>query len=207
MSKCQSAPTIVQSSIPIKSWIERPPSVEEARPSHCSACRAASRVVGEPLGLHGHGLRQRQLRGPLAPQQEPQLCGILVRRYLCQRCGATLTVVPRGVLPRRHFSASAIGLALCLWGLMRLCAKKVRAQVSPWRHVGATAAAGWTQLRRWTEAVRQRRLLGGVLVGPLPAGRREVAQRAAVALSTLCPPQQAGQGMPQQVFVGAALAT
>lgn len=197
---------MLQSCIPIKSWIERPPSVEEARPSHCPFCQAASRVVGEPLGLHGHGLRERQLRGPLGLEQEPQLCGVQVRRYLCQRCGATVTVVPQGVLPRRLFSASAIGLALCLWGLMRLCAKKVRAKVSPLRHVGATAAAGWTQLGRWTEAIRQRRLLGGVLVGPLPAAQRQVAQRAAVALSALCPPQQFGQSMPQQVFAGAALA-
>src|SRR5690348_13799716 len=117
MSPCQSPPTIIQSTLPIKSWIERTPSVDEARPPQCPFCEAVSRPVGEPLGLHGHGLRERQLRGPLGPEQEPQMCVVRVRRYLCRRCGATLTVVPQGVLPRRLFSAAAIGLALCLWGI------------------------------------------------------------------------------------------
>jgi hypothetical protein len=35
---------------------------------------------------------------------------LLVRRYRCRRCGAVAVVVPRGVLRRRHFGASAIAL-------------------------------------------------------------------------------------------------
>jgi hypothetical protein len=45
-----------------------------------------------------------------------------------------------------------------------------------------------------------------VLSGPLPAARRDVAHRAAVALSTRCPPQLFGRSMTEQVFVGAAQA-
>ncbi len=206
MPRCQSPTNIVQSAVPIKSWIERTPSVEETRPSHCPRCEAPSQLVGAPLGLHGHGRRERQLRGPLVPGQEPELVVIAVRRYRCQHCSATTTVVPRGVLPRRLFSAAAIGLALCLLGLLRLSVTKVREQVSPWRCIGAAAATGWAQLRRWTDAVRERRLFGGVVCGPLPAARRDVAGRAAQALSTRCPPQQFFGSMTEQVFVGAAQA-
>jgi len=129
---------------------------------------------------------------------------IAVRRYQCRRCGGTTTVVPRGVVRRRLFTAAAIGLALCLFGLVRLCAARVREQVSPWRSIGAAAIVGWAQLDRWTDAVRDGRLFPEVLRGPREAGRRrDVAQRAAVALSARCPPQQWGLSMPEQVFVGA----
>lgn len=162
--------------------------------------------MGAPLGLHGHGRRERQLRGPLVPGQEPKLVVIAVRRYRCQPCGATTTVVPRGTLPRRLFSAAAMGLALCLLGLLRLSATQVREQISPWRCIGAAAAAGWAQLHRWTDAVGEGRLFSSVLTGPLPAARRDVAARVAVALSTRCPPQLFLRSMTEQVFVGAAQA-
>ncbi len=57
------------------------PSVQEARPGQCPHCEVASRPVGGPLNLHGHGVRDRQLRGPL----DPQLLSLSLRRYLDKR--------------------------------------------------------------------------------------------------------------------------
>jgi len=63
-------------------------------------------------------------------------------------------VVPRGIVRRRLYSASAIALALALYGVAALAPAEVRRRVSPLRFVGATAAAGWASLRRWSRAVR-----------------------------------------------------
>ncbi|HEX9402352.1 MAG TPA: hypothetical protein VF912_19775, partial [Anaeromyxobacter sp.] len=90
--------------------MQRPPAVDEVRPGRCPACEAPSRPGGA-LGLHGHGLRERHQWGPAARGGLPELIGILVRRYRCQQCGAVVVVVPRGVLRRRLYSATAIALA------------------------------------------------------------------------------------------------
>ena len=44
---------------------------------------------------------------------------IACRRYRCVSCGAILTVVPRGVAPRRHYGHAAIAMALTLWAITR----------------------------------------------------------------------------------------
>ena len=59
----------------------------------------------------------RQLRGPPAPGKPPVQTEFLARRYACQHCPAILTVVPRETVPRRHYAATAIALALGLYGL------------------------------------------------------------------------------------------
>ena len=179
------------------------PSVEEARPGRCPRCEVASRPVGARLNLHGHGVRDRQLRGPLEPGQSAQLLGLSLRRYLCNRCGATITVGPSGLLCRRLFVAAAIGLALCLWGHDGLDAHKVRAKVNPLKYVSSYAARGWGQLRRWVRAQLGGRLFGGITLGEVRTPLRAVAHRIAVALSTLSPPQKFEQSMAVQVFLGA----
>ncbi|HEY4180213.1 MAG TPA: DUF6431 domain-containing protein, partial [Kofleriaceae bacterium] len=89
------------------------PTVEAARPSAC-VCGVPSREPGRGLGLHGHGVRERQLRGPAAAGP-PMTATLVCRRYRCTSCGAVLLVVPRGVAPRKHYGYAAIAMALTLW--------------------------------------------------------------------------------------------
>lgn len=72
------------------------------RPKHCPACGAPSRPLGRPLGIRGHGSRARQVRGPLQPDGPWVTVTIRARRCLC-RCGATMLVVPAGVLALRRW--------------------------------------------------------------------------------------------------------
>jgi hypothetical protein len=179
---------IVHSELDVKSWLARKPGVDEVRPGRCACCGAASRPVGGGIMLHGHGLRTRQVRGPLSPDEPPTTAEVACRRYRCQRCHAVLIVVPRGVLPHRYFSASAIGLALALFGVEHLAASEVRRRTSPWRVVGDAAASSWVALRRWCAAARTGRLWSGV-VRPRPTGSyRVVAERVALVLASRAPP-------------------
>ncbi len=150
--------------------------------------------------LHGHGIRGRLVRGPLRPDGTPEEVEILVRRYRCQRCGAVLLVVPRGVLRSRLFSVSAIALALALWALHRLSAREVRRRVSPWSIVGDTAAGGWASLRRWVRQAPQ--LFPGVRPCPDDWTDRQRAERIVTTLAALAP--SADGSLTERVFVGAA---
>ncbi len=140
---------IVTALIDFIDWNDGLPGVDEVRPARCPRCARASRPAGKPLGLHGHGVRERLQLGPVELDGEPRELGVWVRRYRCRHCRAVCAVVPRGVLPRRRYSARAVALALCLWALEREPAREVRRRVSPFRHVGPSAEAGWASLRRW----------------------------------------------------------
>src|SRR5580698_6077419 len=157
MLRNRSHGSVIQSAIDLKSWIARTPTVAEARPAVCLGCKAASCPVGGRIQLHGHGVRQRQVRGPPGPGEDAAVALITGRRYRCVPCGAVFLVVPREVLPRRQYSAAAIGLALALWGLVQATALAVRLRVSPATALGFDAMAGWVTLRRWAKAVKQRR--------------------------------------------------
>lgn len=111
-----------------------------------------------------------------------------VRRYRCRHCNATLTVVPRGVIPRRHYSGVAIALALALYGLARKSLREVRARINPWSVVGATAAEGWTALMRWIRAIHRGELFAFVRASPPEWSARKQAERAATTLAALAPP-------------------
>jgi hypothetical protein len=180
-----------------------PPSVDEARPGRCPVCGVASRPVGGPLGLWGHGGRERQQRGPSGPDAAPTVEVVRVRRYRCVPCGALITVAPRDVEPRRHYSRPAIALALAVWSLAAQPAAAVRRRISPWRVTGATAAAeGWVALRRWARAGRAGRLfraIGRPLAGSL---RQVAAQLAGIALGHAAPGLR-GLAREAQVFHGA----
>jgi len=129
---------------------------------------------------------------------------VAVRRYRCQRCGGLTTVLPRGLCARRHYSASAIGLGFCLFGLMGQSIGETRARVCTWR-VGFDLSR-WTTLRSWVAAVGAGQLLPRVVAWrPWPSGSslRRQAERAAACLCALAP----GSGAPaEQAFAGAALA-
>ncbi|NNB92085.1 transposase family protein [Corallococcus exiguus] len=171
----------------VKSWAARLPSVEGVRPARCPGCGAASRPVGAALVLHGHGVRERQVLGPVEWGEVPLALTVGVRRFLCTSCRATCTVGPREVLTRRLYSAPAVALALALFGLLLRPVAQVRAQVSPWRVVGPSSAGSWCALFAWVRAVR-----GGGVFAALPPcpedwSARRVAARAAGALAARAP--------------------
>lgn len=200
MKQRQSGEGIVHSAIDVKKWAIEPPSAAQARPACCSGCGAASQAPGKALGLVGHGLRERQVRGPGAPGAEPEIIVVRVRRYRCRHCGGITTVLPRGLCARRHYSASAIGLSLCLFGLLRLTVAETRFRICPWR---ITLTQTWTTLGDWVDAVSAGRLLPGLRRSPPSFSRRKQAERAAAALVAIAP---AGGALPQRAFEGAALA-
>lgn len=136
--------------------------------------------------LHGHGLRSRQLRGPLSPHGAPEEIEVLVRRYLCLACGAVIAVGPAGVLPGRLYSVMAIALALFLYGVQLASHPTTRRAVSPWpasrRDPARTA---WVTLVRWIEARRRGALWGRLRRPPPQMSRRAVAAQTALAVSAL----------------------
>jgi hypothetical protein len=183
-----------------KFWLQKTPSVDEVRPGSCPACSGAAREPGRSLGLVGHGLRERQLRGPAAGDAAPAVEVVLVRRYLCMRCGAVITVVPREVEPRRHYSRPAIALAFGLFGLCAKSAATIRQMVSPWR---VTATPGWRTFWRWLSAVRRGALFPSATV-PAQASSGEVAERVAQVAMSHAPPSLRGAAQAALVFQGAA---
>ena len=193
MKSTSSTSRIIYNALDVKGWLERPPTAVEARPGQCPGCQGASRPIGGPLGLHGHGLRERQLRGPLAAGGEPTIAVVGCRRYRCTGCGAIVLVVPRGVAPRRQYSQAAISMALAMWGLMAMPAEAVRARVGAWR-VRGQASSGWSTLRRWAQAAR-------TTAGPT---LREVAGRAAQVAVGRAPPRDRGAPLWAQAFAGGA---
>ncbi|WP_239014430.1 hypothetical protein [Archangium violaceum] len=104
------------------------------------------------MRIHGHGLVQRQQRGPPGPGQPARTQVLACRRYQCQGCGAVWTVLPASAVARKHFSAAAIALALALWGLCGLGVEQVRGLVNDWKHTGAMPGR-WRSLGRWAEQV------------------------------------------------------
>ena len=117
-----------------------------------------------------------------------------------------MTVGPMGLVARRLFSAAAMGLGLCLWGLEKQKEAAVYQQVNSWRRPPEQGKRGWRQLGRWVLGIVQGRLFRGLLPGSLAQAPRAVAERAAAALAARCSPTLCTAKMSQQVFWGAALA-
>lgn len=133
----------------VKQWRSLLPTVDVARPRRCPRCGAAGQPAGAALGILGHGLRTRQMWGPLEAGGLAEACEVVLRRYVCVACAAVLTVGPRGLRRRHLYTAASIALALWLWSQRRWPAKRVRARVSPWRVHGACGAERWRSLLRW----------------------------------------------------------
>jgi len=191
---------IVYRALEVKDWLQRPPSVEEARPGRCPRCDAAGRPVGGPVGLHGHGLRDRQVRGPLAIGAAATETVIGCRRYRCTTCGAVITVVPCGIEPRRHYGRAAICIALALWALAGWSAMAVRQRVGTWKNPAATS---WRTLRRWATAAGSGAwswCRAAVDLAP-----RAAAARAAQIAAGRAPPGTPGPIWEQAYAGGAAL--
>lgn len=173
----------------------------EARPACCAACGAPSRPLGGPLQMHGHGERARTQRGPGAIGQPPAERSVGVRRYRCVKCGATVTVAPRSVVRRRLYAASAIGLALALFGIELQSAHAVRTAIAPMESVRDPAeGATWSTLRRWAEEAKAGTLTVEGRACPETFTSRQAAERAATTLGVLGP---RGASVLERVWQGA----
>ena len=171
----------MRSSIGIKSWIAKIPSVDEVRPAHCAGCGAASRPVGDRLVLHGHGLLERQVRGVVSLGRAPRrdrAPGARVTHVSC--CRAVMTVVPRG-----HAGSAAVLRPVDRAGAVPVVAdgaKRLRAfaRRSEPGSYAALARRGWVQLYRWARsvgaAVRVAAPVSG-LVGPIKRARSASCSR------------------------------
>jgi hypothetical protein len=192
----------MRAAVGIKAWIAKTPCVDEVRPAQCAGCGAASRPVGAPLVVHGHGLLARQVRGVLAVGDAPGVVVVWVRRYACQVCRAIMTVVPAGMLPRRQYSGPSIALALHLWLMAGLSDRIVRAKVCAWQ-VRGHSARGWAQLYRWTGQVASLFALPRAV--SLVGHRHDVARRVLMTLCALSPAAMSSMPIERQIFEGAAL--
>jgi len=190
---------VVHSDIHVKFWAQGVPSVERVRPGRCPCCRAAARPLGEGLSLIGHGVRERQVRGPRRVGAPPELLVIVVRRYRCRRCRAVCTVLPRGVVRRRHFGAGAIGWALFVRGYEDLPSRQIRELVGG---MGRPEASSWVTLGRWLRAVESGRLFHWRAAAAL-ATPRQRAEHTAMMLVSFAPPELASAPLAEQAFVGA----
>lgn len=197
MKEIQDSKGVVRFAGDVKRW---PPTVEEARPARCARCGVGAREGG-CLWLHGHGLVERQQRGPPTPDGEPT-CGVLwIRRFLCLKCETVLRVVPASCAPRKHFSAAAIAQALALWGLCGLCAAEVRERVNDWRTRGASAR-GWRSLTRWAGDAAAGRLFRTLIVDGTRSAR-EAAKQAAQTICGHAPIEWRGAALDHQAHAGA----
>lgn len=190
---------VVHSDIHVKFWTERVPSTHRARPSRCPGCGAAACPVSGPLGLVGHGVRERQVRGPRSAGARGGLFIIRVRRYRCRRCSSVCIVLPRGVVRRRHFGAGAIGWALFLLGCERRSSRQIRDQVGGF---GAPEAGSWVTVMRWLRAV-ERGSLFRARVALHAASIQQRAERVAMTLVSFALPHLASLPLGEQAFAGA----
>lgn len=188
---------IIQSAIDVKFWATAPPSCSAVRPAVCPGCGAASREPGRSLAVVGHGLRRREVEGPMELGEAPSSTPVLARRYRCRPCGAVLVVVPRGVGRALRYTLDAIGYALALWGYAQATAERARRAVSTAKARGFSAPRRWSTLRRWASSGAQ--IFGSGT--PSPGGTlRARAARIATWLAARAP-LPTGQ-VPRDAFFG-----
>lgn len=139
----------------------RPPDrIDLVRPCRCHVC---GNVDGKRLAFHGHGVRVRVAVLPDAHWSKPgRIVFVAVRRFVCTTCRSTLTVLPRGLLPRCLYSLFAVVHALWL-AVPRpvgrgLGDEEVYAHQGVDRLAHEARRAGrrrWRSLARWTASARQ----------------------------------------------------
>lgn len=172
---------IVHCGIDVKSWLETLPTTEQARPTKCPHCERAGHPVGGLIGLVGHGTRERQLLGRIEPGGFHGLFTLEVRRYRCRWCGHTVTVVPRGLVPRRHYGGYAIACAFWHYGMQGSSLGQTRALAA----AGSSFEEGWASLRRWAAAAGRGELFRDVRPWPPDWTLRQQAERIATTLLAL----------------------
>ncbi len=144
------------------------------------------------------------MRGPGGPGEPAATVEIIARRYRCVVCRAVIVVVPRELVGRRLYSASAIGFALALWGLVQATAAQVRRRVCPATILGDAAVTGWATLRRWARDIARGGLFPSVPTAGPSASLRRVAAGVASALAARADPTTRALPVEHRAFLGAA---
>jgi hypothetical protein len=178
------------------------PTCAEARPGSCPSCGAAALPVGGRFVVVGHGLAERQSRGPREPGGVPQQLVVLLRRYRCRACRAVIVVGPRGLVRRRCYSAGAIAFALSMYARGET-SRTVRAATCPAYALGHSAVERWATLVRWIEAARCGELFDVRGIGA--PDRRAVAESVMLALAARAG-HVFGADLSASAFAGAAIA-
>jgi hypothetical protein len=178
------------------------PTCAEARPATCPCCTAAARPVGSRLVIVGHGVVERQLRGPMTAAGASESVLIQVRRYRCRACKAIVVVGPLGLARGRWYGAGAIALALDAYARGETSAS-IRRRVSPSAAVGVSARERWVTLVRWIDTARDGRLFAVSDLGEL--ARRRVAEHVVLALAGRAG-RALGGDLAEAAFAGAAIA-
>jgi hypothetical protein len=150
----------------------------------------------------GHGLVERQVRGPASATGAPESVVVTVRRYRCRACRAVLVVGPRGLVRGRWYGGGAIAVALAAYAAGDTSAA-VRRRTSPAVVVGASARERWMTVVRWIEAARGGRLFAVSGVDQLP--RRRIAEQVVLALAARAG-RELGVDIAEAAFAGAAIA-
>ena len=139
-----------------------PPPLDAARPCRCPACGSAA---GARLLFHGHGTRERAAVLPGRHGQKPaRIVAVVVRRFICTDCGTTVTVLPRGILPRHLYSLFAIVHAWWLAGAAPIgrglddsavCALQGVDRLPRAAETHRTGRRRWSSLARWATTIGQ----------------------------------------------------
>lgn len=154
-----------------------PPTTSEVRPASCVACGRAGRPVGGPLGIQGHGGRERWVLGVLGLGERADSVVVLGRRFRCVGCGCVMLVVPRDVSPWRRYALGTIVLAIAGFGLGE-AAGALRARLAP----GTSFDEGWPALRRWLRAIAAGKLLRWIR-GVSELAGRALAERVSAVIA------------------------
>lgn len=109
-------------------------------------------------------------------------------------CGAILTVVPRGVAPRRHYGHAVIAMALALWAITQEPEAEIRRRVCA-RRISVESPARWPTLARWARAARD-------ALGPATSSLKDAAARAAQIAIGHAPPALRRAPRAAQAFAG-----
>jgi len=119
---------------------------------------------------------------------------VACRRYQCTSCDAVLTVVPRGVATRRHYSLAAIAMAFTLWAIAGESEAEVRRRVCAWR-ISVESPVRWPTLSRWAHAAR-------IALGEVAMSLKDAAARAAQIAIGRAPPELRRAPRWAQAFAG-----
>ncbi len=173
-----------------------PPTADEVRPVHCVGCARASRPVGGPLVVHGHGGRDRHVMGVHGPRERPVSISVEGRRYACQICGCVMLVVPRDLGPWRRYTLATIALVLA-GAADGVRAEQLRARYAP----GTTFESGWASPRRWLRAIAAGKLIRWIR-GVSELADRALAGRVAAVLAEASGSNARSASFEDRVFAG-----